>query len=98
MDPTWIEVIKQLGLPAAIVLFIAWKGWPFLMKQIEDAKAERKAEIDKFDNTIKTRDALMVAQWKEHLGALDAMTAQINANTEQIRGLREDIRNGPRQK
>jgi len=98
MDPTWIEIIKQLGVPVALLLFVAWKGWPFLMKQIEDAKMERKAEIDKFDNTIKTRDALMVQQWREHLHALDAMTTQIQANTEQVKGLRDEIRTAPRNK
>lgn len=89
MEAHWIDIASKFGIPLALLLALGWflakTVWPFVTKQIEQAQADRKTEIDKFDNTIKTRDALMVQQWREHLHALDAMT-------EQIRGLRDDIK------
>jgi len=89
VEAHWIDIASKFGIPLALLLALGWflakTVWPFVTKQIEQAQADRKTEIDKFDNTIKTRDALMVQQWREHLHALDAMT-------EQIRGLRDDIK------
>jgi hypothetical protein len=91
----WIEVAKTYGLPGLILLAVGlfgyYKAWPLLVKMLEDAQAQRKAEIEKFDNTIRSRDALLVQQWQEHLKALDSITGE-------IRGLRTDLHVKPRQR
>ena len=89
----WIEVAKTYGLPGLILLaigaFLYFKGWPLLVKVLEDAQTQRKAEIDKFDSTIRARDQLLVQQWQEHLKALDSITGE-------IRGLRDDLQLKPK--
>lgn len=88
----FIDIASKFGIPVALLVLVGWflvkKVWPFVTKQIEDSQALRKAESDKFDNTIRTRDALMVQQWQEHLKALDTLGTAI---TTEMRGLREDI-------
>jgi hypothetical protein len=89
----WIDIAKNYGLPGLIIgalgAFGYFRGWPFLVKMIEEAQAQRKIEIEKFDNTIRTRDALLVQQWQEHLKALDSITGE-------VRGLRDDLKVKPK--
>jgi len=84
----WVKIAGQFGIPVALLMLLAYfilrHVWPFVTRQIQDAQTQRAAEIEKFDNTIRKRDGLMVQQWQEHLKALDAITGE-------IRGLREDI-------
>lgn len=88
----FVDIAGKFGIPVALLGLICWfvarKVWPFVMKQIEEGQTQRKAEIDKFDSTIRTRDALLVQQWQEHLKALDAITGE-------VRGLRSDLQTMP---
>ena len=99
MDGSWIDIASKFGIPVALLLGLAYVVrevfiklvWPFVTKQLEEAQAQRKAEIEKFDNTIRTRDALLVQQWQEHLKALDSVTGE-------VRGLRADLKVKPTQR
>jgi len=86
----WIDVASKFGIPVAMLIglayFVVRHVWPFVTKQIEDAQSQRKTEIEKFVETIRSRDILMAEGQREHLKALEAMTME-------IRGLRDEIRN-----
>lgn len=85
----WIDVAGKFGIPvvmlALLAYFLARHVWPFVTSQIEDAKTQRKAEIEKFVDAIRARDVLMAESQREHLKALEAMTAEIRALPEKIR-------------
>ena len=92
----WILIAGQFGLPVAILVLIGWflvrKAWPFLTKQLEDAQAQRKEEIqkfisqsEKFIETIRARDILIAESQREHLKAFHLMT-------EEFRSLRDEVK------
>lgn len=85
----WIDVASKFGIPVVMLgllaYFLAMRVWPFVTSQIEDAKAQRKIEVEKFVDTIRSRDVLMAESQRENLKALEAMTIE-------IRGLRDDVR------
>lgn len=73
----WLKIAGQFGVPVALLVLLVWKGWPFVVKQIEDAKADRKAEAEKFVETIRARDILMAETQRQTVKALESMTAEI---------------------
>ena len=92
MDNSWISIAKIYGPLGLIVLALAsflYKTiWPFVVKQIEDskadrkveletAKAERKEEIAKFVETIRARDVLMADIQERHVKAIEAIAVEI---------------------
>jgi hypothetical protein len=87
----WIDIAGKFGIPVALLLLAGWflakKVWPFVVEQIKEAQTQRQAETAKFVETIRTRDVLMAESQRENLKALEAMTVE-------IRGLRDEIRNG----
>lgn len=77
----WIDVAGKFGIPvvmlALLAYFLARHVWPFVTSQIEDAKVQRKAEVEKFVETIRMRDVLMAETQRETMRALNEMTAEI---------------------
>lgn len=68
-----------------LAYFLVRHVWPFVTSQIEDAKSQRKTEIEKFVDTIRARDTLMAEGQREHLRALEMMTTEIRALREEVR-------------
>lgn len=100
----WIKVAGQFGIPVVLLAlaiyltakFVDKKLWPFVVKQIEDAKAERKTEMDsakaerqaeitKFVDAIRARDVLMAEGQRENIRTLEAMTSELRALSEIVR-------------
>lgn len=46
----WIDIASKFGIPVGLLLLLGYfllrHVWPFVTKQIEDSKAERKAEME----------------------------------------------------
>jgi hypothetical protein len=85
----WLDIASKFGIPVTMLglltLFIVRHVWPFVIGQIEDAKAQRKIEVDKFMDALRTRDTMMSEAQRGHLKAIEAMTVE-------IRGLRSEVR------
>jgi hypothetical protein len=86
----WIEIISKFGIPIAALVGVAYfllkQVWPFVVAQIEEAQKQRKAEIDKFIETVRARDVLLVESQREHISALREITKEITALRDIVRG------------
>jgi hypothetical protein len=85
----WVELFSKFGLPVVglggAAYFLARHVWPFIKGQIEEAQAARKAEIDKFVDTIRQYNVLLAESQRENLRALDAITKELTAIRETMR-------------
>lgn len=68
------------------VKFVDKKLWPLLLKQIEDAKADRKADLEHakaeratFVDTIRARDVILAELSERHGKAFELITAELKS-------------------
>jgi hypothetical protein len=88
----WIDIAGKFGIPVALLMLLGYfllkHVWPFVTKQIEDAKSERKAdmeaakserkeEIGKFMDTLRARDVMIAEISQRHVKALESLTIEI---------------------
>jgi hypothetical protein len=85
----WVELLSKFGLPVVglggAAYFLLCHVWPFVKGQIEEAQAARKAEIDKFVETIRQYHMLLSESQRETLRALEAITKELTAIRETMR-------------
>jgi hypothetical protein len=106
MEPSWVKIAAQFGIPVVLlalaiylaVKFVDKKLWPLLVKQIEDAKAERRADLEHakaeraaFIETIRTRDVILAELTERHGKAFELITFE-------LKGLHTKIDNGSHKK
>lgn len=81
----WVELVGKFGLPTVALLALGWMFyrvivqtvWPFFVKQIEVAQAQRQAEMDKFMAAMMRRDEMAATAQRETLHALHAMADEL---------------------
>lgn len=91
-----------------VLILVIRYGWPFLVKQLEDAKAERKAVMEDAKAERKAAMEAAAAERREEIARSmdnmrrrDVMIAEISertlkaldAMTTEMQGLREEMRN-----
>ena len=92
MDPSWLKVASQFGIPVALLAVVIYvfiklvdkKAWPFVEKQFEDSKAERrqliedaKVERAQYLATIQAGHTLIAELAEKHGDALRLITAEL---------------------
>ena len=84
----WVEIVVKIGIPAALILFGGWffirELWPWAKKQFEDLVARQRADLDRFIESLSTRDKMTAEANRETIKTLEALTSE-------VRGLRDDV-------
>lgn len=80
----WLPFVKEVGLPVALValfLFFLWKGfWPFMVKQIDEAREARKEDQQAFLSALKERDQIT----REQTDAIRHLAQRIDDTTRRV--------------
>lgn len=77
MSTELVTMIRDLGMAIAVALGLAIFGyqavWPFVVKQVEDSKAQRENERVQFLNALERRDA----EFAKMVSALNDLTVAV---------------------
>jgi len=95
MIPEWIELILQLGFPTATVIFLAWKGIPWLQDLNKTYQDEQREQNEKHNTEIRTLMITHLSKIEEKDSNLkeihDNAMKIIEANTRAINSLAIDV-------
>lgn len=95
MIPEWIELILQLGFPTATVIFLAWKGIPWLQDLNKTYQDEQREQNEKHNIEMRTLMTTHLSKMEEKDSNLkeihDNAMKIIEANTRAINSLAIDV-------
>lgn len=95
MIPEWIELMLQLGFPTATVIFLAWKGIPWLQDLNKTYQDEQREQNEKHNIEMRTLMNSHLSKIEEKDSNLkeihDNAMKIIEANTRAINSLAIDV-------
>lgn len=89
MIPEWIELILQLGFPTATVIFLAWKGIPWLQNLNQSHRSEIRQLIDTHLEKIEEKNVETREIHEYSMKIIEANTKAINSLAFDVGSLKE---------
>lgn len=89
MTTEWIQMILQLGFPTATVIFLAWKGIPWLQNLNQTHRAEIRELIDSHIKKIEEKDVENREIHQQSMRIIEANTRAINSLASDVGSLKE---------
>lgn len=89
--PDWFEIILQLGFPTATVIFLAWKGIPWLELKNEKHNQAIRELINAHEKKMDSKDEKIEKIVQDALENHQSAMRIIEANTRAISSLANDI-------
>jgi hypothetical protein len=91
----WLQIIEQVGLPIAALVFLAWLWvrylWPFILERVAkgDAEktaiiAERKEDQKRFMEHLATRDAAQAARDQMMANSLHELSTSLTTRNDKL--------------
>jgi len=93
MTTEWIQIILQLGFPTATVIFLAWKGIPWLQNLNQTHRSEIRELIDNHIEKIEEKDAENREVHQQSMRIIEANTRAINSLAHDVGNLKETNEN-----
>lgn len=87
----WLEIVLQLGFPTATVVFLAWKGIPWLEAKNERHNKAIQALIKSHEDKMNAKDEKLQMIVQDSLENHQSSMKIIEANTRAIIALSGDI-------
>lgn len=89
MIPEWVELILQLGFPTVTVVFLAWKGIPWLQELNQKHRSEIRELIDAHLAKIEEKDSDLKEIHSNAMKIIEANTRAINSLASDVGSLKE---------
>lgn len=87
----WLQIILQLGFPTASLVFLAWKGIPWLEEKNEKHNSAIKDMIEKHEKSMARKDEKIEQIVQDSFENHQSSMKIIEANTRAIVALSSDI-------
>lgn len=86
-----IDIITSLGFPIATLIFLAWKGIPYLKKIEDNHRAEMREALNEYEDRLDKKEEKLDKTFSIFLENNKESMKVIEANTRAIMSLSSDV-------